>query len=113
MSSSFNHPVCKQIIPDDGGSTHLWNVGRQSFYTAVQPRRQLWTSDCMLFMKPQCSLPCSLIFFSLYSHYWMSRSYTPLPPPPSASMACRGTALLLLPLFSLERQMSQTEGMAC
>jgi hypothetical protein len=29
---------------DDGGSTHLWNVGRQSFYTAVQPRRQLWTS---------------------------------------------------------------------
>jgi hypothetical protein len=28
-------------IPDDGGSTHLWNVGRQSFYTAVYPRRQL------------------------------------------------------------------------
>jgi hypothetical protein len=28
----------------DGGSTHLWNVGRQSFYTAVYPRRQLWTS---------------------------------------------------------------------
>jgi hypothetical protein len=29
---------CKMIvelIPDDGGSTHLWNVGRQSFYTAV------------------------------------------------------------------------------
>jgi hypothetical protein len=23
---------------------HLWNVGRQSIYTAVQPRRQLWTS---------------------------------------------------------------------
>jgi hypothetical protein len=42
------------LIPDDGGSTHLWNVGRQSFYTAVYPRRQLWTfliycafqSDC-------------------------------------------------------------------
>jgi hypothetical protein len=33
----------QDIIPDDGGSTHLWNVGRQSFYTAVQPRRQLWT----------------------------------------------------------------------
>jgi hypothetical protein len=32
------------LIPDDGGSTHLWNVGRQSFYTAVYPRRQLWTS---------------------------------------------------------------------
>jgi hypothetical protein len=27
-----------------GGSTYLWNVGRQSFYTAVYPRRQLWTS---------------------------------------------------------------------
>jgi hypothetical protein len=26
------------IIPDDGGSTHLWNVGRQSFYTAIHPR---------------------------------------------------------------------------
>jgi hypothetical protein len=32
------------IIPDDGGSTYLWNVGRQSFYTAVHPRRQFWTS---------------------------------------------------------------------
>jgi hypothetical protein len=31
-------------VADDGGSTHLWNGGRQSFYTAVQPRRQLWTS---------------------------------------------------------------------
>jgi hypothetical protein len=25
------------IIPDDGGSMHLWNVGRQLFYTAVHP----------------------------------------------------------------------------
>jgi hypothetical protein len=23
------------LIPDDAGSTHLWNVGRQSFYTTV------------------------------------------------------------------------------
>jgi hypothetical protein len=30
--------------PDDGGSTYLWNVGRQLFYTAVHPRRQFWTS---------------------------------------------------------------------
>jgi hypothetical protein len=30
------------LIPDDGGSTHLWNVGRQSFYTAVYPRRCLF-----------------------------------------------------------------------
>jgi hypothetical protein len=31
------------IRDDDGGSAHLWNVGRQSFYTTVYPRRQLWT----------------------------------------------------------------------
>jgi hypothetical protein len=28
----------------DGGSTYLWNVGRQLFYTALHPRRQFWTS---------------------------------------------------------------------
>jgi hypothetical protein len=36
------------IIPDDGGSTYLWNVGRQLFYTAVHPRRQFWTINCWL-----------------------------------------------------------------
>jgi hypothetical protein len=35
--------ILLSLIPDRG-STHLWNVGRQSFYTAVYPRRQLWTS---------------------------------------------------------------------
>jgi hypothetical protein len=34
---------CKSI-PDDAGSTYLWNVGRQLFYMAVHPRRQFWTS---------------------------------------------------------------------
>jgi hypothetical protein len=34
----------RMIIPDDGGSTYLWNVGRQLFYTAVHPIRQFWTS---------------------------------------------------------------------
>jgi hypothetical protein len=29
---------------DDGGSTYIWNIGRQLFYTAVHPRRQIWTS---------------------------------------------------------------------
>jgi hypothetical protein len=29
---------------DDVGSTYLWNVGRQLFYTAAHPRRQTWTS---------------------------------------------------------------------
>jgi hypothetical protein len=33
-----------EISSSHGGSTHLWNVGRQSFYTAVHPRRQFWTS---------------------------------------------------------------------
>jgi hypothetical protein len=32
------------LFPDDGGSTHLWNVGRQLFYTVVHPTRQFWTS---------------------------------------------------------------------
>jgi hypothetical protein len=27
---------------DDGGSTYLWNVGRQLFYAAVHLRRQIW-----------------------------------------------------------------------
>jgi hypothetical protein len=30
--------------PDDGGITYLWNGGRQLFYKAVHPRRQIWTS---------------------------------------------------------------------
>jgi hypothetical protein len=36
--------VLGSLIPDGGGSMHLWNVGWHSFYTAVYPRRQLWTS---------------------------------------------------------------------
>jgi hypothetical protein len=30
-------------IRDDRGSAYLWNVGRQLFYTAAHPRRQIWT----------------------------------------------------------------------
>jgi hypothetical protein len=36
--------TCGWFIPDDGGSTYLWNIGLQLFYTAVHPRRQFWTS---------------------------------------------------------------------
>jgi hypothetical protein len=32
---NFNPFVLGLLIPDDGGSTHLWNVSRQSFYMAV------------------------------------------------------------------------------
>jgi hypothetical protein len=42
--------------PDDGGSTYLWNVGRQLFYTAVYPRRQFWTT-----YSPPWELEISLI----------------------------------------------------
>jgi hypothetical protein len=44
LNSSVQMDTCSELSSDDGGSTHLWNVGRQSFYTAVQLRRQLWTS---------------------------------------------------------------------
>jgi hypothetical protein len=43
LASLISFDFLGSLIPDDGGSTHLWNVGRQSFYTAVYPRRQLWT----------------------------------------------------------------------
>jgi hypothetical protein len=33
-------PPSSGIIPADGGSTYLRNVGRQLFYTVVHPRRQ-------------------------------------------------------------------------
>jgi hypothetical protein len=32
------------ITPDDGGSTHLWNVGRNYFTRQYIPRKQFWTS---------------------------------------------------------------------
>jgi hypothetical protein len=38
------HHQGSSLIPDDGGSTYLWNVGRQLFDTALHPRRQFWTS---------------------------------------------------------------------
>jgi hypothetical protein len=49
-------------ISDDGGSTHLWNVGRQSFYTAVYPRRQLWRYewDLKLLQRWICRWTCGL-----------------------------------------------------
>jgi hypothetical protein len=42
----YNHDpfALGSLIPDNGGSMYLWNVGRQLFYTAVHPRRQFWTS---------------------------------------------------------------------
>jgi hypothetical protein len=47
--------------PDDGGSTYLWNVGRQLFYTAVHPRRQIWTS-----YSPPWELEISHFFVHLF-----------------------------------------------
>jgi hypothetical protein len=50
--------------PDDGCSTYLWNVGRQSFYMAVHPRRQFWTSYFTVVYSGTSSLrfPASAIF---------------------------------------------------
>jgi hypothetical protein len=49
LSTDVSEVHTASIIRDDThpwwwGSTHLWHVGRQSFYMAVYPRRQLWTS---------------------------------------------------------------------
>jgi hypothetical protein len=40
----FRGTCCLHHQGDDGGSTYLWNVRRRLFYTAVHPRRQIWTS---------------------------------------------------------------------
>jgi hypothetical protein len=40
--------------PDTGGRTYLWNVGRQLFFTAVHPRKQIWAVFFYVF---QCSFP--------------------------------------------------------
>jgi hypothetical protein len=51
--------AASMIIPD-GGSTHLWNVGRQLFYTAVYPRKQFWTCQLELSKGKHCrSVPCN------------------------------------------------------
>jgi hypothetical protein len=46
---------------DVGGSTYLWNVGRQLFYTAVHPRRQFWRIYLSLNMPTQsyCTPGCN------------------------------------------------------
>jgi hypothetical protein len=44
LHGSTSQKTILNFIPDDGGSTYLFNVGRQLFYTAVHPRRQFWTS---------------------------------------------------------------------
>jgi hypothetical protein len=59
------------FIPDDGGSTQLWNVGRQSFYTAVHPRRQFWTS-----YSPPWELEISLTeLYSLQLRLLLKKNY--------------------------------------
>jgi hypothetical protein len=69
------------ILPPSSGSTHLWNVGRQLFYTAVYPRRQLWTSYSLPWeleisqkLSAQCyifwHLPRCLLLFQQPSCNW-------------------------------------------
>jgi hypothetical protein len=41
LSTDVSEVHTASIIRDES----IWNVGRQSFYTAVYPRRQLWTTE--------------------------------------------------------------------
>jgi hypothetical protein len=71
--------VLGSLIPDDGGSTHLWNVGRQSFYTAVYPRRQLWTSESEVSVRHSniCQTACkakSCLSYRLHKLYKIADS---------------------------------------
>jgi hypothetical protein len=52
--------------PDDGGSTYLWNVGRQLFNTAVHPRRQIWTECINIVQKCTSCLKLNLQYSSVY-----------------------------------------------
>jgi hypothetical protein len=49
---------------DDGGSTYLWNVGRQLLYTAVHPRRQILTSYATVFFTLELQHICHSVFHS-------------------------------------------------
>jgi hypothetical protein len=63
---------CKNIVdPDDGGSTYLWNVGRQSFYTAVHHGRQFWTP-----YSPPWELEISHQFICLMPRNCLSKHFT-------------------------------------
>jgi hypothetical protein len=53
--------------PYDGGSTYIWNVGRQLFYTAVHPRRQIWSLYLLFWLirlLPIVTEECTEIWFS-------------------------------------------------
>jgi hypothetical protein len=71
----FKMIVDRNFRGDDGDSTHLWNVGWQSFHTAVHPRRQFWTS-----YSPPWELEISQFSFQVFQkHFFTSFSYFPLP----------------------------------
>jgi hypothetical protein len=77
------------IITDDGGSTHLWNVGLQSFYTAVQPRRQLWTLE--VFFKILSAFRLIFTCDWLHPRNCLFLEYSKLAHPPS-QVFCSNTA---------------------
>jgi hypothetical protein len=60
---------CLHHQDDDGGSTYLWNVGRQLFYTVVHPRRQIWTTfHCFsIFMSYRTQTTTLLIIVPIHS----------------------------------------------
>jgi hypothetical protein len=70
FSALFSNIPTRHNRPDDGGSTYLWNVGRQLFYTAVHPRRQIWTSYSPPW-EPEISSPLYVLLF-----VWKNNFYT-------------------------------------
>jgi hypothetical protein len=56
--------------PDYGGSTYLWNVGRQLFYTAVHPRRQIWTSPSVCVFPWRSEKPGFIPIRTLFIAEW-------------------------------------------
>jgi hypothetical protein len=64
------------INPDHGGSTYLWNVGRQLFYTAVRPRRQFWTSYSPPWELEISHFICCLLVSCVFSSFSLDQSFS-------------------------------------
>jgi hypothetical protein len=85
LHGSTSQKTILNIIPDDGSSTYLWNVGRQLFYTAVHLRRQFWTSSLMMEAVRTSEMSVDNYFTRQYipednseHHPWWWRQYVPL-----------------------------------
>jgi hypothetical protein len=62
--------------PDDGGSKHLWNVGKLPDYTALQPRRQPSSSVRTIVCVAASSFPVLRVVWVRLKQHWIYGSYT-------------------------------------